>query len=180
MQQLEQRIEKLERQAKHYRMAFIGLCLVMVAVITIAAMPQSEDVVFDTVTCKNLMVYTKTNLLAAWLGTDEDDNPSFSLFKNFFSPVEISIGENGGKIAMTDTAGKTTILMVNDEIGGKMFIAGSTDKLAISMGNDETGGFFSIKNKRGEDVVQLSANEYGNGVVGAYDRNGKGRTLEPR
>jgi len=28
-------------------------------------------------------------------------------------------------------------------------------------------------------VVQLRADEYGNGVVGAYDRKSKGRTLKP-
>jgi hypothetical protein len=28
-------------------------------------------------------------------------------------------------------------------------------------------------------VVQLSADDYGNGVVGVYNRKGKGRTLKP-
>ena len=34
-------------------------------------------------------------------------------------------------------------------------------------------------NKTGEGVVQLYADDYGNGVVGAFNRKGKGRTLEP-
>ena len=34
-------------------------------------------------------------------------------------------------------------------------------------------------NKTGEGVVHLSVDDYGNGVVGAYNRKGKGRTLKP-
>jgi hypothetical protein len=45
-------------------------------------------------------------------------------------------------------------------------------------GSDDQGGGVAIKNKTGERVVLLLADEYGNGVVGAYDRKGRGRTLE--
>ena len=41
------------------------------------------------------------------------------------------------------------------------------------------GGMVGVYNKTGEVVVQLHADEYGNGVVGAYDRKGMGRTLQP-
>ena len=34
-------------------------------------------------------------------------------------------------------------------------------------------------NKTGEGVVQMTADEYGNGVVGAYNRKGVGTTLKP-
>jgi hypothetical protein len=37
----------------------------------------------------------------------------------------------------------------------------------------------AIRNKTGEEVAQLYADEYGNGVVGAWNRKGKGRTLQP-
>ena len=48
----------------------------------------------------------------------------------------------------------------------------------ISNSND--GGLLGIKNKTGEGIIQLRADEYGNGIVGAYNRQGKGRTLESR
>ena len=54
-------------------------------------------------------------------------------------------------------------------------------------GSDRRGGehrrqrfVFNGYNKTGEGVVQLSVDDYGNGVVGAYNRKGKGRTLESR
>ena len=41
------------------------------------------------------------------------------------------------------------------------------------------GGDLRIMNKTGEAVVTLGVDEYGNGVVGAYNRKGRGRTLKP-
>ena len=43
----------------------------------------------------------------------------------------------------------------------------------------ENGGDFRISNKTGEDVVQILVDEYGNGYVGAFNRKGMGRTLQP-
>jgi hypothetical protein len=42
------------------------------------------------------------------------------------------------------------------------------------------GGGMVVFNKTGEEVVQVFADEYGMGYVGAFDRQGKGRTLTPR
>lgn len=39
---------------------------------------------------------------------------------------------------------------------------------------------FSLSNKTGESVVQILVDEYGMGYVGAFDREGKGKVLEPR
>ena len=36
-----------------------------------------------------------------------------------------------------------------------------------------------VNNRAGEEQVTLDADEYGNGLVGAYNGEGKGRTLEP-
>jgi hypothetical protein len=60
---------------------------------------------------------------------------------------------------------------VNSKTGTNLIFTG-----ASSRGN---GFFFEGYNKTGEAVVQLSADDYGNGVVGAYNRKGKGRTLQP-
>ena len=43
----------------------------------------------------------------------------------------------------------------------------------------DTGGMVRVFNKTGEEVVQLRADEYGNGVVGAFNRKGVGRMLQP-
>jgi hypothetical protein len=53
----------------------------------------------------------------------------------------------------------------------------------VNISSESNGGYLSIKNKTGENVVQAHAHadEYGNGVVGAYNRKGMGRkTIPPR
>jgi hypothetical protein len=42
------------------------------------------------------------------------------------------------------------------------------------------GGAIAVYNKTGDAVVQAVADEYGMGYVGAFDRQGEGRTLTPR
>ncbi len=65
--------------------------------------------------------------------------------------------------------------------GPKGIIAGGTlgKSVTISLGSSASGGAISIKNADGERVVQLYADKYGNGVVYAGNRKGKGRTLKP-
>jgi hypothetical protein len=52
--------------------------------------------------------------------------------------------------------------------------------IRVQIAGRESGGTILISNKTGEEVVQLYADEYGMGYVGAFDRQGKGRTLQPR
>ena len=49
----------------------------------------------------------------------------------------------------------------------------------VRLGATDSGGFISVYNKMGEDIATMYADEYGNGVVGAWNRKGKGRTLKP-
>ena len=55
----------------------------------------------------------------------------------------------------------------------------SADIIYAGAATDGTGFLIVGFNKTGEDVVQLSVDDYGNGYVGAYNRKGKGRTLKP-
>jgi hypothetical protein len=47
------------------------------------------------------------------------------------------------------------------------------------MGADSSSHFALTRDISGGSPVTMSADEYGNGVVGAYNRKGKGRTLQP-
>ena len=47
------------------------------------------------------------------------------------------------------------------------------------MGSIVSGGLVAVFNNKGEPIATMGADEYGNGLVGAYDRKGKGRTLKP-
>ena len=49
---------------------------------------------------------------------------------------------------------------------------------AVHIGIDESGGRIAVGNKTGETIVTLSADDYGNGEVGAWNRKGKGRVWD--
>ena len=65
--------------------------------------------------------------------------------------------------------------------GSQLFITSPGGKLLLYAGTDTDNDsfFFEGYNKTGESVVKMYADEYGNGVVYAGNRKGKGRTLEP-
>jgi len=65
-----------------------------------------------------------------------------------------------------------------DEILEIMQEAGFNDN-SFQLGVDENGCVMTLHNKTGESIITLQADEYGNGVVGAWNRKGKGRTLQP-
>ena len=52
-------------------------------------------------------------------------------------------------------------------------------KMLVDLTANPNGGVGAFYKKTGERIVSMSADEYGNGVVGAYNRKGRGRTLKP-
>jgi hypothetical protein len=154
--QMEHRIQSLERRATRYRLALVAVLLALVGVVLVGA-TGDKDAEFDTVTAKTVMVENGAGEVVAFLSADEDGG-FFSIFNNAGEVAGLlSASENGGLFSIRNNAGKT--------------VAGLTA--------DENGGFFSIYNKTGETIIQAYADEDGNGLVGAYNRKGKGRTLEP-
>ena len=77
--------------------------------------------------------------------------------------VKIAGTLRGGTVRTYQTNGKNLVSLAATFYGGDF----------------NTGGMINVYNKTGEDVVQMYADEYGNGVVGAFNRKGKGRTLNP-
>ena len=63
---------------------------------------------------------------------------------------------------------------------GTLATFSSKDGKMVGLGATDNGAFLEISNKTGEGIIQVSADEYGNGVVGAFNRKGKGLTLQPR
>ena len=49
----------------------------------------------------------------------------------------------------------------------------------VALSASDSGGMISVYNRTGEEIVEMRADEYGNGYIGSWDRKGKGRTLQP-
>jgi len=52
-------------------------------------------------------------------------------------------------------------------------------KPLVELGASANGGLVDVLNKTGESIANMYADDYGNGVVYAGNRKGKGRTLKP-
>ena len=88
-----------------------------------------------------------------------------------------------GVMRVNASSGGSLVFLGADSISGHSILmletAGANEGSFVA-GTSETGGLALIHNKTGEDVVQILADEYGHGYVGAFNRKGMGQTLKPK
>ena len=85
-----------------------------------------------------------------------------------------------GAITTYQPNGKELVKLTSTEGGGgSVTTYQSNGKELVDLGTSDNGGLVYVFNKTGEFIAEMSADEYGNGVVGAWNRKGKGRTLQP-
>jgi hypothetical protein len=83
-------------------------------------------------------------------------------------------------IVITNNDGWPVILLGYDSAGsGTMYMQSGEKKALIDLHSNDNGALIEVFNKTREAIVTMKADEYGNGVVGAWNRKGKGRTLQP-
>ena len=156
---VEERLECLERRANRYRNEMVLLVMSVCSVALIGA--TSDD---GIITGKGLFI------------TNDEGVPVFSV---------TGLGIINAKGIFLDNDEGVNVLYVGAHLDGHgtLRINSKTGQDLIWAGASPTGNGFYFRgfNKRGaagSGVVQLYADDYGNGVVGAYNRKGKGRTLE--
>ena len=163
MERLEQRITELERRASRYRNALVLLVVGLCGVAVVGATNKGpwgidED---EIIMGKYLFLRNDAGKTVVSLGVDDDGNGGLDLYSS---------------------TGKKLIYVGADVEGnGLLKVLSSTGEQRIYLGSGTDGNGFLIQgfNKTGETVVQLKADDYGNGYVGAFDRKGMGRTLTP-
>ncbi|MDB4699191.1 hypothetical protein OAF45_03530 [Candidatus Latescibacteria bacterium] len=62
--------------------------------------------------------------------------------------------------------------------GGTVKTYQRNGKELVNLGTSDNGGLVYVYNKTGQRIAEMIADDYGNGLVGAWDRKGMGRTLE--
>ena len=86
----------------------------------------------------------------------------------------------GKTLYLVNDEGKLAVGLGSDDGGnGMLHVYSITGELLMALGEGANGFQIQGYNKTGEGVVQLTADDYGNGVVGAFNRKGMGRTLIP-
>ena len=150
MDRIEARLDALEGKVRRYRNA---------AVVLVGA--TTDDGIQDVVKTRRLELINESGEATGALYT----------FRG------------GGNLVLKNKAGKNVVVAgpVYGTLGGELGIYFKSGHPMLTAKNhpDGYGGIVRLYNKTGEEIVQLRADEYGNGVVGAYNRKGKGRTLQP-
>lgn len=86
-----------------------------------------------------------------------------------------------GSVSTYSAEGNVLVTLTSTEGGNGSISTHSADgKDLIFLTGSDGGGSLHVFNKTGERVVDIFADEYGMGYVGAFDRQGKGRTLQPK
>ena len=156
---LEQRLERLEKHNRRLTTALTLTVVAMCAVVTMAA-AELKDGYFDEVVARNIWVMNDAGEFVVSLGADDDGN---------------------GAVLTQSTEGKMLVLLSStvDGQGTVTTYYQLNGKELVDLGATDNGGLIMVYNKTGEGIVQMGADEYGNGLVGAYNRRGMGRTLKP-
>ena len=158
MQTTEQRLERLEKHNRRLTTALTLMAVAMCAMVTVAATGEKHGR-FDMVSARGIYVTNDAGKVVVGLDANDDGDGLVNTYS--------AKGKNLVKLTAT----------VNDK--GTVTTYHPNGKELVDLTASDNGGGVAVYNKTGEDVVQMYADEYGNGVVGAYNRKGKGRTLKP-
>ena len=180
---IEQRLEQVEKQTKRLRIAVVVLATALCGVVSMAA-TERQDGVFDTVVAN--AIYVKNNegvSLVRIIATDGGDGLVTTYNyngKTVNKLVGLSVTKNDeGKVTTYGPTGKQLVDVTTSVNGsGKVTTYASTGKDLLTLGDTENGGAIDVLNKMGEVIITLQADDYGNGEVGAWNRNRKGRILD--
>jgi hypothetical protein len=206
MQTIEERLDQLEKRNRRLTAALAMLTVAICAVVTVAATGE-KDGRFDTVVAQ--AIFVKNDAGQFVVGLDASDAgygvvmtfaPNGKQLVSLGSTVDgdgtvttfapngkdlVSLGstvDGEGMVRTFAPNGKQLVSLGSTTSGkGSVTTFAPNGKVLVRLGTtaDDTGGSLTVFNKTGEEVVQLFADEYGNGVVGAFNRKGKGRTLQP-
>jgi hypothetical protein len=163
LEQLELQNQRIERKNKRLTAALAVMAVAMCAVVTMAATGEKvgrfDKVMANAVMAENILVMNDAGKIIVALGATTDGGGVVTTFApNGKELVELGASDSGGMVTTYAPNGKKLV------------------RLGMTA---DTGGSLRVFNKTGEGIAVMRADEYGNGVVGAYNRKGMGRTLKP-
>ena len=139
------------------------MAVVVCAVVTLAATGEKhghfETVIAKAVMAQNILVMNDAGKVV----------------------VTLSANDDGNGVVQTKSAKGKDLVILNSTVNnnGAVMLYQPNGKTMVELITNDDGGMVGVKNKTGEIIVGIKADEYGNGVVWAGNRKGKGNTLKP-
>ena len=135
--------EKFRYMAFGGALVFLGMVGAMMSPLT------AEKDKFGEIECSKLRVVDADGKTRVYLTTDEYGGLVYALGKDGKPAVALDITEHGGRVKAFGKDGKSGALFRVTEHGGRVHLPG-----------------------KGEGKAVMSINEYGNGAVSTWDKNG--------
>jgi hypothetical protein len=130
MQTLEERVERLERSCRRWRLGFLTAIIAAVAVG--ASKPNTPpDAEFGNVTVQSLKVRTRVDGALLWMTCDKDQ----------------------ASIKLASPASATSIALVAQKDSANVFVSRTSGKAftTASLSADEQSGFVDVRNAEGKN-----------------------------
>ena len=157
---IEQRLDQLEKRNKRLTVALTMTVVAMAAVVTVAAKYRVEkEGLFEVVATRHINVMNDAGKVVVTLSANDDGN----------GMIRTQSAKGNDLVDLTSTAEDYGTVRTFQPNGKKLVMLGSTDN----------GGGVVVLNKTGEMIAEMKADDYGNGVVGAWNRKEKGPQLAP-
>ena len=177
----EQRLDQLEKRNKRLTVALTLMAVAMCAAVTMAV-TGNKHVRFDRVETRSIWVKNDAGKIVVSLSAnDGGDGMVYTRSAEGKDLVELTSTVSGnGTVATYQPNGKELVRLGTTVDGGGLVATYQPNgKRLVALGTNDSGGLVYVYNKTGEEIAQMYADEYGNGVVGAWSRKGRGRTLKP-
>ncbi|MFA6111861.1 MAG: hypothetical protein WDA75_24125, partial [Candidatus Latescibacterota bacterium] len=135
------------------------------------------------VIAKGIFARNAQGEIAAALGVDDHDNGLLQVYTREGKDLVVArIDTSGnGQLRLYSREGRDLVLLGAGGSGGGqlgLFAGSGQEQARLTAGAN--GGWLNIWNERGDDVVQVYADEYGQGYIGVWDRTGNGKAMTPR
>ena len=139
----------MNTRAKFGYMAFGGALVFLGMVGAMMSPLTAEKDKFGEIECTRLTVVDADGKRGVLLTTDEDGGFVYAFGKDGQSAAVLRVDEHGGRVSAIGKDGKSGAWLNVGEHGGHVQVNG-----------------------KGEGVAAMSINEYGNGAVSTWDKNG--------
>ena len=159
-------------------MTVVAMC----AVVTMAAKYRVEkEGLFEMVATRHINVMNDAGKVVVTLSANDDGNGMIRTRSAKGNDlVDLTSTEGGNSTVTTyQSNGKPQVRLGSTGNGGLVGAYNKTDEGYAVMAMADNGGLVEVTNNTGEIIGQIISDKDGNGVVGAYNRKGKGRTLQP-
>ena len=172
----EQRIIQLEKQLRQQRLGIVAMAIAICSAVSISATYENEAV-FDTVKAKRIIIQNNRGFTSVDLRSDTEGDGRVTTYRSTGRElIELSSTVSGEGILSTysSTGRKLVELNGTESRDGTITTYSASGLKLVDIGATADGGSLYLFNKTGDGIVTIQSDDYGNGQVGAWNRQGKG------